>query len=91
MKTSREIHGELLTKYERELAGLKSYIKELKDTVARHGTEREHFEVDLLEAEHNVTYYEDEIARIKKESGAGGDRDDCDTVLPRTAKQGSAH
>lgn len=87
MKSSSDIHEELSAKYERELAGLKSYIKELKDRTAEHGTPAEHFDEDLLEAEHNTKYYEDEIARIKKESGGGG-RAECDTILPRTAKQG---
>jgi hypothetical protein len=93
MKSSRDIHGELLSKYERELAGLKTYIKELTDRAAEYGTEREHFEQDLLEAEHNVKYYEDEIARIKAAggaagAGAGGGQTAGDTILPRTAKQG---
>ena len=92
MQSNREIHEGLLSKYEGELAGLKTYIKELKDRVAEHGTPPEHFEEDLSEAEHNVKYYEDEIARIRKELGRPGDEDDCrdgrDTVLPRTVREG---
>lgn len=92
MKSSREIHEELLAKYEQELAGLNSYIKELKDRTAEHDTPAEHFAEDLSEAEHNVAYYEDEIARIKKELRGSSDGDDCrdgrDTVLPRTLRQG---
>ena len=57
-------HEEKLKHYERELSGLKSYVKELKDKTAEYGTEREQFEQDLMEAECNITYYEGEIALI---------------------------
>jgi uncharacterized protein YegP (UPF0339 family) len=66
---------EQLKNYEGQLWGLTSYVKELKDKTAQHGTEQEHFEADLLEAEHNIKYYEGEIARIRelleKERGEG--------------------
>lgn len=62
-----------LESYEAQLRSLNSYIKELNDKTAAHGTEKAHFEVDLMEAEHNIKYYEGEIARIRelieKESG----------------------
>jgi hypothetical protein len=88
MKANREILEDHLERYEKQLASLNSYIKELKDMTARHSTEKEHFGEDLMEAEHNVKYYEDEIARIKKEIknlpyGQGRK----DSILPRTAKQ----
>jgi hypothetical protein len=92
MRASRDIHGERLARYEEELKGLKSYIQELKDMTARHGTQPEHFEEDLLEAEHNARYYEEEVARIKEEAGgsagAGGGQGGRDTILPHTARQG---
>jgi uncharacterized protein YegP (UPF0339 family) len=62
-----------LREYEGQLRSLTSYIKELKDRTAEHGTEKEHFEVDMTEAEHNIKYYEDEIARIRKLIGEGSD------------------
>ena len=70
-------HGTLedqLEEYEEQLKGLNSYVKELTDRAAEYGTEREHYEVDLREAEHNIKYYEGEIGRIKGEfeKGPGG-------------------
>src|SRR5215216_1722249 len=65
MSADQEILERELKDYEGELKGLYSYVKELKDKTAEHGTEKEHFEVDLMEAEHNITYYEGEVARIK--------------------------
>ena len=62
-----------LKEYEEELRGLNSYVKELACMTAEHGTDREHYEVDLIEAEHNIKYYEDEIARIKDELEKGPD------------------
>lgn len=94
MKASGELHGERLSRYERELAELKSFLKELKARTAELGTPTEHYEQDVSEAEHNIRFYEDEIARIKKEGGgtggAGGGRPGGggDSILPQTAKQG---
>ncbi|MBC8030580.1 MAG: hypothetical protein H7Z16_10755 [Pyrinomonadaceae bacterium] len=56
-----------LHEYSAQLKSLKSYLKELSDTCAHCGTDRALFERDLLEAEHNVQYYEGEIARLKEE------------------------
>lgn len=92
MKSSREILNEQLARYEKQLGGIKSYITELKDMTAKHGTEREYFAEDLAEAEHNVMYYEGEIARIKKEVGesprARSTPAATGAILPQTAKQG---
>lgn len=62
-------HGTLedrLNYYEGELKSLRSYVKELNDRAAEHGTEKEHYATDLIEAEHNIKYYEGEIALIKE-------------------------
>lgn len=67
MNPDRDTLEAQLKEYEGQLRGLNSYVKELKDKTAEHGTESEHFESDLVEAEHNVKYYEDEITRIKGE------------------------
>jgi predicted AAA+ superfamily ATPase len=92
MKPSRAMLEDHLERYEGQLKGLKSYLTELKEMTTRYGTEREQFESDLVEAEHNIKYYEGEIARIKEEMGerAKGERPKTvpDTILPRTAKQG---
>ncbi|HYH87494.1 MAG TPA: DUF1508 domain-containing protein [Pyrinomonadaceae bacterium] len=58
MKTKHEM-------LEDKLKGLNAYIKELKDKAAKHGTQSEHYEEDLMEAEHNLKYYEGEMARLK--------------------------
>lgn len=73
MEASHETLEEKLKDYERRLRGVNLYIKELKDRTAEHGTQKEHFEVDLMEAEHNVKYYEGEIARIGELIGKGPD------------------
>lgn len=73
MNANREMFEDQLESYEAQLRSLNSYIKELNDKTAKHDTEKAHFEQDLMEAEHNVKYYEGEIARIRelieKESG----------------------
>jgi hypothetical protein len=99
MNASRESLEDQLQEHEAELRSLKSYRKELSDMTAKHGTDRDQFESDLREVEHNVEYYEGEVARIKSElKEIGGDTPykggsappygAPDTVLPRTMKQG---
>jgi len=60
-----ELEGKL-KEYEGQLREANCYIKELKDKTAEYGTQKEHFEADLTEAEHNIKYYEGEIALIKE-------------------------
>lgn len=75
MNESRDTLEDRLQDYETRLGGLKSFVKELNARAAEHGTEREHFETDIFEAEHNVTFYEAEVARLKdeiKNLGGGG-------------------
>jgi hypothetical protein len=69
MKAGQEVMGARLSQYEEKLRGLNSYIKELQTMTGKHDTESVHFEEDLIEAEHNIKYYESEIARIKGETG----------------------
>lgn len=75
MKANHEILGDQSKDYAGQLKGLKSYVKELKEKAAEHGTQTEHFEADLIEAEHNIKHYEGEIARIselmEKETDSG--------------------
>lgn len=66
MDTNREMLDDQLESYEAQLRSLNSYIKELNNKTAKHGTEKALFEQDLMEAEHNVKYYEGEIARIRE-------------------------
>ena len=74
MSPSRAALEDHLESYQQKLKSLNSYIKELNDRAAEHSTDRALFEGDLLEAQHNVAYYEAEVSRIKEElgSGAGG-------------------
>jgi hypothetical protein len=91
MKANRDVLEDELQDYEQQVRGLKSYIRELTDQVARHGSEKSEYETDLIEAENNVKFYEGEIARIREELGGGprgGRRHHAGTILPRTARQG---
>ena len=91
MKAKRDVLEDQLQEYEQQVRGLKAYVKELTDQAARHGTEKSEYEMDVIEAEHNVKFYEDEIARIRKELGGGargGRHPHAGTILPRTARQG---
>lgn len=75
MNESRDTLEDRLQNYETRLGGLKSFVKELNNRAAEHGTEREHFEEGLFEAEHNIQFYESEVARLKaeiKNPGGGG-------------------
>lgn len=67
MNETRDALEDRLQDYEARLGGLKSFVKELNDRAAEHGTDREHFAEDLLEAEHNVSFYESEVARLRAE------------------------
>ena len=92
MNANREILEDQLKKYEMQLKSLRSYLTELNNKAAELGTDRSQFQDDLIEAEHNVKYYEGETARIRKELGGLNKGapigQGADTVLPRTVKQG---
>jgi uncharacterized protein YegP (UPF0339 family) len=66
MNDNREMLEEQLRNYEAQLKGLHSYIKELKDKTAEHGTQKEAFEEGLMQAENNIKYFEGEIAQIRE-------------------------
>ena len=89
MKARRDVLEDHLQEYERQVTGLKSYVPELRDQADKPGTEKSQYEMDVIEAEHNITFYEGEIARIKKEIGGTRSRPPyAGTILPRTARQG---
>lgn len=69
MKPSRTQLEADLADYENQLNSLNSFLQALQERTEEYGTGREHFEADLTEAQHNIKYYEGEIARIKKELG----------------------
>ncbi|HEV7798313.1 MAG TPA: hypothetical protein VGO73_09165 [Pyrinomonadaceae bacterium] len=92
MTASREKLEDQLEEFESDLKGFSSFAQELKTTTAKLGTEPAQFEEDLQEAEHNVKFYEGEVARIKKEL-AGSPQEpppkcEPDYILPKTTKQG---
>lgn len=92
MKPNREMLEDQLETYEEQFRSFTSYLKELKDTTAKLGTDSSQFEEDLMEVENNVKYYGGEVARLKTEIGkldkAPLARTTVDTVLPHTLKQG---
>jgi len=95
MKTNRAILEEQLESCEDKLKGFGSYVEELKTVTAKHGTPKEQYESDLIEAAHNIGFYESEIARIKKEMGTvpkvgpvGKVGTGLGTLLPQTRNQG---
>jgi hypothetical protein len=69
MKSNRAVLEDQLESYEEDLRGVSSYAAELKATTARLGTDPAQFQEDLMEAEHNVKFYEGEIALLKKALG----------------------
>src|SRR5688500_1380314 len=90
MTPDRAALERLLYTNEQKLQGLQSYLKELSAMTDKHDTDKQHFEEDLLEAEHNITYYEGEIARIKQELRRSPKKSSAvtDSILPKTPKQG---
>ncbi len=66
MKANRAMCEEQVKDYEGQLKGIHSFLKELKDKTDAHGTPPEQVEEDLTEAQHNIEYYEGEIARLKE-------------------------
>lgn len=70
MKSNRAVLEDELENYEEELRSVDSYAAELKATTARLGTDPSQFQEDLMEAEHNIKFYQGEIALIKKALGA---------------------
>jgi hypothetical protein len=92
MNASRETLEDQLQNYDAQLGGLRSFIKELKNKTDEHGTDPSLFEEDLFEAQHNVAYYEDAIARIKETLGgqdkAASPRSVVVASPPQTLKKG---
>lgn len=73
MNESRDTLEDRLQNYEAQLGGLKSFIKELNASADKHETPREHLEEDLVEAEHNVKFYEEGIEQVKAQLSKLGD------------------
>ena len=92
MKVNRNMLELQIEEKQNKLRELNSYIKELSNVCAKHGTEKDQFEVDLMEAKHNVEFYEEEIARIKQELAelpeSEPPQSGAPPMLPTTVKQG---
>lgn len=91
METNREMLEEQLEDFEEQHRGLHAYVKELKEMAAKHGTEEIQFADDLMEAEHNVKYFHDEIARVKRELANCDEprkKGEAECGLSPTARQG---
>jgi|SRR5438477_12622602 len=73
MKAQYEALERQKAEYAEKVRGLESYIRELTDTAARHGTDGALFELDLMKARGDVEFYETEIKLIaeivEKEAG----------------------
>lgn len=67
MKADRETLESQRADCEEKLGGLKAYARELKEMAAKHGTEGEHYEDDLMRASHDAQFYESELHRISDE------------------------
>jgi uncharacterized protein YegP (UPF0339 family) len=61
MTDQHEIHKAQRAHCEEKARGLKSYIKELKETAARHGTDEELIREDLTKATTDLEYYERQV------------------------------
>lgn len=92
MSASRTMLENQLEEYEEKLRGFNSYINELNARAEEHGTDRALFATDLFEAEHNVAFYEGEVARIKGALAHAGGRPPSRGVLraalPQSVNQG---
>lgn len=98
MNQTREFLEDQAERYATRLAGLKSFVRTLKETAAKHGTDEAALEGDVTEAEHNISYYEGELERIRAALRGGGRGGGghvgprppvYDSVIPRTPRQGA--
>ena len=61
MTDQHEIIKARRTNYEQRVRGLKSYVKELTEMAAQHGTDGAHIEDDLSKAKADLEFYESQI------------------------------
>lgn len=97
MKANKEILADELEDYEEKLKGSSSFLQELKTTTTNLNTEPAQYEEDQHEAEHNIKFYEAEIARLKAEVGGPvkpmpptpeSGKPGLGGILPQTSRQG---
>jgi uncharacterized protein len=64
MNDQREIVKTQQVMYEEKVRGLKSYLKELAEMAARHGTDEAHIEGDLAKARADLEFYEGQMGHF---------------------------
>jgi uncharacterized protein YegP (UPF0339 family) len=69
MTEQREILKAQRAKFEEQVRGLKSYVQELMEVAAKHGTDAEHYEEELSKARGDLAYYEGQVGHIAAELG----------------------
>ncbi len=69
MTDHREILKAQRTKCEEKARGLKSYLKELREMAARHGTDEALIEDDLTKASADLDYYESQMGHAAEALG----------------------
>ncbi|HEX8688408.1 MAG TPA: DUF1508 domain-containing protein [Pyrinomonadaceae bacterium] len=69
MTEQREMLRAQRERFAERACGLKSYVKELTETAARHGTDAALIEEDLRKARGDIEFYEREAARLAEELG----------------------
>lgn len=92
MTLTRDQLEDQASEYQTRLSGLRSYVEELREMASRHGTDESLLQEDLHEAEHNVSFYEAQLARVRKElrsaPSGGGWPDEGGSLLSLVGKQG---
>lgn len=63
MTDQREILKAQRAKYEERVGGLKSYVTELTNVAAKHGTDEALIEGDLTKAKGDLEFYEGQMAQ----------------------------
>lgn len=66
MKTQREILEEAKLEFEEKLQNLLAYTRELTSRAEKHGSEKAHYEADLMKAKNDAQYYENKIESIEQ-------------------------
>jgi uncharacterized protein YegP (UPF0339 family) len=67
MTEQREILKTRRAKFEERLRGLKSYVKELTETAAKHGTDEALYEEHLSRARGDIEFYEEHAGHMAEE------------------------
>ena len=69
MADQREILKAQQAKFEDRVRGLKSYVRELTEMAARHGTHEEHIEEDLAKVRADLEFYQGQMGGLAEGLG----------------------